>query len=277
MTVGFLISSAFMMGLVGSLHCVGMCGGIVSVLGCGQSGESGQHDPSKNFMSLMAYHSAYNIGRISSYGIIGMIIAFVSMKSVAMAPVVSFPVGMVISGVFMVLLGLYISGWWRILGQLERVGGYVWHYIKPFGQYILPVKSLPHAFLLGLVWGWLPCGLVYSALGLAAVSLNPLWGGIIMVSFGLGTLPMLLAIGSSAGKLNSWLQNIQLRRIAGLSIIVMGMVSLFSAFQSHQHGHRHQHSTTWFLGQEKLRHYVTMTRGLHHKSLKKEGIGHSGA
>ncbi len=244
MTLGFLLSSAFMLGLLGSTHCVGMCGGIVSVLGCGQTGDAGKKSD-ETFWNFLAYHGAYNIGRILTYALIGSAVAYVSMKSAAIAPVISFPVGLVISGLFMVLLGLYITGWWRILGQLERGGAVIWSYIKPLGQYILPVKSAVHAFALGMLWGWLPCGLVYSALGLAAVSLNPVLGGLVMLSFGLGTLPMLLLVGSSAGKFNSWVQNISIRRLAGLSLIMMGLASLFSAFQmSKQDGSPHRHGQT---------------------------------
>ncbi len=256
MTFGLLLSSAFMTGLLGSTHCVGMCGGIVSVLGCGQSSENNTTN-THSLGSFIAYHSAYNGGRIISYAIIGMIVAYISMQSTAITPVFSFPFGMVISGIFMVLLGFYISGWWRILGQLERVGAYFWAYLKPIGQRILPIKSVAHAFALGLVWGWLPCGLVYTALGLAALSFNPLMGAAIMLSFGLGTLPMLLAVGSGAGTLNKWVQNTNVRRFAGVLMMIMGFLSMFSAFQMRSKAHNH--STAMFLPQLKQQNRVNLS------------------
>ncbi|MDM8568131.1 sulfite exporter TauE/SafE family protein [Thiotrichales bacterium HSG1] len=137
-----------------------------------------------------------------------------------------------VSGLFMIALGLYIGAWWQALTILERAGTLIWNRIKPLGKKFLPVQNPLQALGLGLIWGWLPCGLVYVVLSFAFVSKSAWEGGLLMFAFGLGTLPMLLAIGTTAQLITKLSQNIVIRRVAGVIIILFGLMMLF---MPHQH------------------------------------------
>lgn len=132
-----------------------------------------------------------------------------------------------LAAVFMVLLGLYLGGWWQGLVVLERAGSVVWKRIEPLGRRFLPVRSPGQAFLLGLVWGWLPCGLVYSVLVWSVSTADPVYGGALLLSFGLGTLPNLLAMGVLAERLSARVRDPRTRRIAGLMVIGFGLYALY--------------------------------------------------
>jgi sulfite exporter TauE/SafE len=128
----------------------------------------------------------------------------------------------------LVLLGLYLAGVWRVLTKLEYLGGKLWQRIQPYSQNLLPVKSVPQSFLLGTLWGWLPCGLVYSVLVAAIATASPIQGGLLMLAFGLGTLPTLLAMGMTAVRLKTFLQNLWFRRLSGFLIVGFGLLGLSS-------------------------------------------------
>ena len=134
-----------------------------------------------------------------------------------------------LAGVFMVLLGLYLGGWWNLLSRIERMGGVLWRRIEPLGRGLLPVRSPGQAVALGLLWGWLPCGLVYSALVWTVASGGPVQGGLLMLAFGLGTLPNLLLMGVAAVQLQRWVRKPATRAIAGGLIIAFGLWQLYTA------------------------------------------------
>ena len=144
----------------------------------------------------------------------------------------------------MIALGIYIAGWMQTMAPLERLGGRIWRRIEPYGRRLMPVRTLPHAFALGMLWGWLPCGLVYSTLAWSATSGNALQSGLLMLSFGLGTLPMLLAMGGLAEKLRHFTRNKLVRNIAGVLLIAFGSMMLFKALSGGHHHHSAQHAVT---------------------------------
>ncbi len=212
--------SAFLVGLLGGVHCVAMCGGIVGALSFGVSVEKGR--------APWSYLLAYNFARIGSYSIAGMLMGGVSWLAGQWIEVHYWQLGLQFAaGLFMLALGLYIAGWWQGLAKVERLGGGVWRYIEPLGRGLLPVRSSLHAFTLGLLWGWLPCGLVYSVLIWAIASGSPVDGGLLLLSFGLGTLPNLLAMGAFAMSLRRWVQRRWLRQLAGSLIICFGLLNLW--------------------------------------------------
>jgi uncharacterized protein len=222
--------SLFLAGLLGSVHCVGMCGGITGALTLALP-EPVRASPFR----LVPYLLAYNGGRILSYmaagalvGAAGAALAGVFTRELAMS------VGRIVSGGFMVLLGLYIAGWWSALIGLERLGGRLWRRLEPLGRRFLPPRRPLSALGLGLVWGWLPCGLVYSALAFALVSGGAAAGATLMLAFGLGTLPMLLAMGATARWLARITRSAWLRQLAGALILVFGLTMLFGA-GAHRH------------------------------------------
>jgi sulfite exporter TauE/SafE len=171
----------------------------------------------------LAYLLAYNGGRIASYVSAGVLAGGVGAWAAHLMAVHRAQLALqVLAGLFMVLLGLYIGGWWRVLGRLEEAGGRLWRRIEPLGRRWLPVRTPAQAFGVGLVWGWLPCGLVYSVLVWAIGSGGAVQGGLLLLSFGLGTLPVLLAMGTVAAALAGFLRRPWVRYAAGVLIAAFG-------------------------------------------------------
>jgi sulfite exporter TauE/SafE len=121
-------------------------------------------------------------------------------------------------------------------GFLEKLATPLWRKLSPLGQKFLPVQTLFHAFVLGIVWGWLPCGLVYTALALALASGGAWQGGLIMLAFGGGTLPMLLTMGTTTHWLTQWTRQPIVRQLMGSVVILFGLYLLFS--MSHHEVHK---------------------------------------
>jgi hypothetical protein len=136
---------------------------------------------------------------------------------------------LMVAGLFMVALGLYLGGWWMGLTRVERAGVGVWRRLEPLGRRFVPVRGPLHALALGLVWGWLPCGLVYTALIWALSSGGPQQGALLLLSFGLGTLPNLLAMGLIAGRIAVFTRHAVVRRVAGVMVIAFGIYTLARA------------------------------------------------
>ena len=222
MTTELTLLSAFLAGLLGSGHCIGMCGGIVGMLTMNLSA-----DVRQSFLRLIPYLLNYNLGRISSYTIAGILAGFLGEHFTSWLPVENpRAVAMWVAGFFMIALGLYIGGWWQFLTYFEKIGSLLWRKIEPFGRRFLPVKYPLQALGLGLIWGWLPCGLVYGILFFALTSGSAWNGGLLMFSFGLGTLPILITMGATAQWLTRFAQKIIVRRIAGTMMILFGLMIL---------------------------------------------------
>jgi sulfite exporter TauE/SafE len=180
---------------------------------------------------LFPFQLAYNFGRIGSYLVAGAAAGGLgSLLTEALPVYYAQRFLMVLAGTFMVLLGLYLGGWWLGLARLERLGGRLWRRIEPAARGLLPVRSKAQALVLGALWGWVPCGLVYSMLVWAA-SAGSIWrGGSLMLAFGLGTLPNLLVMGLAAGSLARWVRDARVRAIAGAIVVVFGLVTLWQAW-----------------------------------------------
>ena len=217
------LAAAFLVGLFGSTHCAGMCGGVISALTLGLP-----DNIRGRFMRMLPFVLLYNIGRIASYALAGLLVAGIGSLIVDMLDIkaVRFYVALVAGG-FMVILGLYIAGWWQGLMKLENLGGHVWKYFEPLGRKFLPIKNYHGALIAGAIWGWIPCGMVYTALVWTLTASSSIQGALLMVSFGLGTLPAMLFMGLMAGKLVGSLQKPLVRNIAGLTVIVFGVYSLW--------------------------------------------------
>jgi len=218
--------SAFLVGLGGGVHCVGMCGGIVGAL------TFGLPDPRRSRMAAMLpYQLAYNAGRVLSYVLAGAIMGGVGMLLAQLMPVYyAQRVLLAVAGLFMIFLGLYLGGWWMGLVWLERLGGRLWKRIEPYGRRLMPVRTPRQALLLGMLWGWIPCGLVYSMLVWTVSAGGVLQGAGLMLAFGLGTLPNLLAMGLVAGGLARWSRKRWVRSLAGGMVIAFGLYTLWNAF-----------------------------------------------
>ncbi len=219
--VGYL--GAFIVGLLGGVHCVGMCGGIVGVLTFGLPAEK-----RGSLLTILPYQLAYNLGRLISYGVAGAIMGGLGMMLGQLIPLYQLQQVLYgFAGVFMILLGLYLGGWWSGLIRIEKLGGPVWRTIEPLAKKLLPIRHPGQALVLGLAWGWVPCGLVYSVLIWSVSSGGVLEGAGLMLAFGLGTLPNLLAMGFAATTLSRWSRDIRVRRLAGVLVTLFGCYALW--------------------------------------------------
>jgi sulfite exporter TauE/SafE len=135
-----------------------------------------------------------------------------------------------LSSLMLLLLGLYIANLWHGLLLIEKLGGRLWVRVEPWARKLLPIQHLPQAFFAGMLWGWLPCGLVYSVLIGALASGSAQNGAIMMLMFGLGTLPMLISLGFASAKLKPVLQSERLRMICGGMIAMFGIMGLYRLF-----------------------------------------------
>lgn len=211
--------SLFLVGLLGGTHCVGMCGGIVSALSMG--GES-----------RFSLHLAYNGGRIVSYVLAGALAGALGGLSLALADQLPMRIALyVLANTMLVALGLYLIGLTRALVFTERFGQHLWRHLQPLSRRFLPARSVAQAFPLGLLWGWLPCGLVYSALATALTSGSAAGGAGLMLAFGLGTLPNLLLAGLLAARLREYAAKPLVRLVAGLTVLGFGVWGLIGAFR----------------------------------------------
>lgn len=217
------IAAAFLVGLLGGVHCVGMCGGIVAALTFGLPVAAGG---GRQPLGHLPYLLAYNGGRVLSYTLAGALVGGIGSLATRLAAVQQLQLALqLLAAAFLVALGLYIAGWWRGLVVLERAGGrLIWQRLQPLGQRLLPVRSPAAALAVGLVWGWLPCGLVYSVLIWAVAAGSAAQGALLMLGFGLGTLPTLLAMGAFASVLTGLLRRPAVRRLAGAVVIAVGLL-----------------------------------------------------
>ena len=210
------------MGLFGSVHCVAMCGPIAGALALRLPAEH-RHNP----LQLTGFLIALSLGRILSYGLAGGLGGLLG-SVVAQNPVAPFLHELLhgLAALVVILTGLYLTGWFPHLKQMDRLGAPVWRRLEPLQRRLLPVRSRRQAVLYGMVWGWLPCGLVYYAVLLTLAADDPMQGALMMGLFGLGTLPAILGLGSFVGWIAGLARRPAWRAAAGLLLSVIGLVGL---------------------------------------------------
>jgi sulfite exporter TauE/SafE len=230
--------SAFIIGLLGSGHCIAMCGGITTMLTAAIKKPNLHGDidsvtisniPPKTYSSkflLITYH----IGRIFSYCIVGGIAGFTGSLA---AKSLGLPIAglRLVAAIFLILLGLYLGQWLMWLNRVEALGKKLWKYLSPLAKHVIPVDSPKKALGLGALWGWLPCGLVYSALTWSLASGSIYTGAGIMLFFGLGTVPALITLSLGINSVKSLLSNPKFRKAMAMSLIFYGSYSLVVAYQ----------------------------------------------
>ena len=227
-----------MIGLLGGVHCVGMCGGIVSAFSVtpnrrpfpvavtNGSGAVAQPAVLGDAMRV----AAYNTGRIVSYAIAGAIAGGVAQGARTLSFVSSLQIGGYwLANLMLIALGLYLMDAWRGLARLEAVGHLVWRRLQPLMKHLLPVDNLAKVFALGGLWGWVPCGMVYSVLLTAMMSGSATSGAMVMLAFGAGTLPVLVSMGMLGSRLQIWTRKRWVRVASGLIILSFGLLGLVRA------------------------------------------------
>ena len=225
--------SVFLVGLLGGLHCAGMCGGIVSVMGA--TAARGRRAGALATIPVLAERPApalplllaYNAGRILSYALAGALAGAIGSTALLVRNLLPVQqIAFVLANLLLIAMGLYLTGALRSVAVLEVAGQRLWGALRPLASRLLAADRLRTAFAAGLVWGWVPCGMVYGVLIAALVSGSAAQGAALMLAFGLGTLPNLLALGWSAHAARRLLAHRAPRVVAGVLIIAFGVAGL---------------------------------------------------
>lgn len=219
-------AATFLIGLLGGVHCIGMCGGVVGALAV-------QLPARRQAWHL---HLCYSAGRIASYAAAGAIMGMIGGAGLMFDQVL--PVQLllyVLANLVLVSLGLYLAGLRNPLSRFEAVGARLWRRIQPYSTKVLPADTAAKAFILGTLWGWLPCGLVYSLLATALLSGGAASGAAVMLAFGLGTLPNLLLAGMVLKRLRDIVSDRRLRLAAGVLVAGFGVTGLARAADLGEH------------------------------------------
>ena len=214
--------AAMIIGLLGSGHCLVMCGGIASALQMMM--------PEQSRWRRLQLQLALSAGRVLSYALLGAFVGWLghqamSFSSTGFAGAVRQSLQLV-AGVMLILMALYIAKISSILTGLEKLGAKLWRYVQPVSKHLLPLNTLPKAFAYGWCWGYLPCGLVYSSLSWSLASGSALDGALWMLAFGVGTLPALLVAGQAAATLQQWKNQPWVRYSAALMLAIYGCYTI---------------------------------------------------
>ncbi|MHB2050520.1 sulfite exporter TauE/SafE family protein [Pseudomonas sp. VEM90] len=220
------LGSALVLGLLGGGHCMGMCGGLMGALTLAIPPEQ----RGRRLRLLLAY----NLGRVLSYACAGLLLGLAGWAVASSPAALALRVA---AALLLIAMGLYLAGWWSGLTRIEALGRGLWRHIQPLTSRLLPVSSLPRALLLGALWGWLPCGLVYSTLLWAASQGNAGYSAALMLAFGVGTWPVLLATGLAAERVNALLRRRSVRVAGGVLVMLFGVWTLPGPHQHWLMGH----------------------------------------
>jgi sulfite exporter TauE/SafE len=225
---------AFNLGLFSTLHCIGMCGGILTALMLA-SPESEQ----KSKLRVFSRSLAYNLGRISSYSLAGLLTGFLGLTIADIFQSANARLILQsIAALVLIVIAINMLGIMSLNKYVESIGMKLWQHIQPIGKHLLPIKSLWRAFLFGLLWGWLPCGMVYSALLLSISTGTPFDGMLTMLFFGLGTLPSMLTAGYFSDYLKRLKSNRPLRITVAVFLICIAIsLPLSTVYFAGHHDH----------------------------------------
>jgi len=223
--------TAFLLGIFSSAHCIAMCGSVIGALTLSLPSETRESQ-----RKMLPFVLNYNLGRLLSYGLAGGLVGWLSSPLVDINGLLILQYSSV---VVMVAMGLYLAGLFPKFARLERIGAPLWKILQPLSQKLLPVRKQSQAFALGMVWGWLPCGLVYAALVTAATTGDSSSAALVMLSFGAGTLPAVMGAGLFTGLLSVVSGSKRIRQVAGLVIISMALLTLLAPID---HSQYHDHS-----------------------------------
>ncbi len=215
--------AALVMGLFSALHCLGMCGSIIGSLTL-----SLRKEIRENKAQLIPFVLSYNLGRISSYTLAGFLAGLV--HNALMLPLgegQGHRILQIVSALIMAGAGLHIAGWFPRFAYIEKGGALIWRRIEPYGRRLIPVQTLPQAYIFGMLWGWLPCGLVYAAISLAATAGNEVRGALTMLAFGIGTLPAVVGVGIVTSLMVRLSAMRKFRQLAGISLILLALLAAF--------------------------------------------------
>lgn len=234
----------FLIGLFGGVHCVGMCGGIVGAFSVASPKRRRFPLPvtTPNILFSAAADGslrvfAFNAGRIASYMLAGALAATLAGSLQMLTHITQIQTaGYWLANLMLIALGASLMNVWHGLTRLEALGQILWRRIQPLMKNLLPVKSIWQAAALGGLWGWVPCGMVYSVLMTALLTGSATQGALVMGAFGLGTLPLLLSMGMLGTTLQPFLRKPAVRVLAGILVLSFGVLGLLRVATGMSHG-----------------------------------------
>lgn len=221
--------TAFLAGLLGSGHCFAMCGAIAATPALTRPDNAAR----------WAVPLVFNGGRLVSYAILGAVVALLAAapgSSSGLAPSWGQALRL-LTAILILLIGLQFLFGWNLLGPLERLGGRLWARVRPLTARTAQFGPLTGRWLLGLCWGLLPCGLVYSILFLAASSGHALSGALVMLAFGVGTLPSMLGMGWAGESISLFVRDRFVRRFIGAGLVLLAAWAMLSALSMQAGAH----------------------------------------
>ena len=234
---GLSLLPVFLIGLLGGVHCVGMCGGIVSAFALAAPARpfpvpvtAAMSPALQSAGNGLLRVLSYNTGRIASYMAAGALAGGLAGGANFLSGMTALQAGGYwLANGMLVVLGLYLAGVWSGLARLEALGQGAWRRVRPAMQFLLPVDSAPKALALGALWGWVPCGMVYSVLLTAMLTGDAASGALVMLVFGLGTLPTLITLGLLGDRLRQWVRLRSVRLACGALVLGFGLLGLARA------------------------------------------------
>jgi hypothetical protein len=213
-----------LLGAASGAHCVGMCGGIVAAFSAQRRISFSAREEAEWRRQL-----AFNLGRISSYALAGAVAGALGAAALAAGALPAQTALLVFANAALVLVGLQLAGRGTLLARIEALGAPLWRWLQPAAARLLAARSPLHVYCAGALWGWLPCGLAYGALALAATAGSALDGAQAMLAYGLGTLPWLMAAGLAAARMRTWFARRAVRVAAGTAVLAFGLYGVASA------------------------------------------------
>jgi len=219
------LGAALLLGFAASGHCIVMCGGISAALGMA----AGRDARGRTRPAIIA---SYQLGRIFSYALAGLLLAGILGGIVSLLDIESVRKTLRALSALALLLGALVAfGGVRDPGT--GIGRRLWPKLAPLGRRLLPVNTLPRGFAFGMVWGWMPCGFVYSVLLIATLQLDALNGALIMLAFGLGTAPALFIAALGAERLKGFSSRPMARHVAGSVLLLSAALTLAGPWMEH--------------------------------------------
>lgn len=222
---GVTVTAALLLGLAASGHCLLMCGGISAALGMATTREG-------NARTRAVYLVSQQLGRISSYALAGLLFAGVFGALIGLLDIEAVRRTLRVLAALALLFAAFVAfGGLRDPGA--RLGQLIWPRLAPLGRRFFPIDSLPRAFGFGMVWGWMPCGFVYSVLLVATLQADAVTGALIMTAFGLGTAPALLVTAFGAQRMQWVATRPATRMVAGSVLMVSAALTFAGPWLAH--------------------------------------------
>lgn len=238
------LSAAFTAGLAGSAHCFAMCGALAGAFGM-RSNSRPAAGPANAATVAVSKHALvtalpYQLGRLSGYSAAGAICGVLGATLQSMLDLASIGAALRIgSGVLLVLIALRTLTPWNPLRWLETLGARFWRSLQPLTRRTTAMSGHTRAMALGFLWGWLPCGLVYSMLMFAALSGHASSGAAVLLAFGLGTLPAMLVSSALASSTEQFLRSRWPRFASGALLLGFGIWMIWASLPAATHVHHH--------------------------------------